>query len=83
MTYVAQWVSRDMSDAQPPSANLKKSDYNKITQIGIWCLLEIEENELWLFHDFDKNICEIRLLLFSTYVHSEKNESIKKGLLIP
>ena len=26
--HVAQWVSRDMSDALPPSANLKKSDYS-------------------------------------------------------
>ena len=26
--HVAQWVSCDMSDAPPPSDNLKKSDYS-------------------------------------------------------
>ena len=71
--HVAQWVSRDMSDAPPPSANLKKSDYSRacfygdvtryilVTQKEIRHNLNSYVNLTSVFALVDnKNICYIR-----------------------
>ena len=38
----AQWVSRDMSDAPPPTANLKKYDYSQLVIISAGRIVEAE-----------------------------------------
>ena len=45
--HVAQWVSRDTSDAPPPSANLKKSDYSCVGIIlsNSWLLSAAQARE--------------------------------------